>query len=76
MNETLNQKSTSPVIREYKIGDMTYIVKAVTKDGAKEDAATKIRRLIRNDLKQIKNHENPVLSGIVYTTDADDEQVP
>ena len=52
---TLNKKSTAPVVREYKIGDMTYIVKAVVKDGAKEDAATKVRRLIRNDLQRAKS---------------------
>ena len=55
MDTTLNKKSTAPVVREYKIGDMTYIVKAVVKDGAKEDAATKVRRLIHNDLKQEKS---------------------
>ena len=52
MDTTLNKKSTAPVVREYKIGDMTYIVKTVVKDGAKEDAATKVRRLIRNDLQR------------------------
>ncbi len=57
MNTAINQKSTVPVVREYKIGDMTYIVKAVVKDGAKEDAATKIRRMIRNDMQQAKNHK-------------------
>ena len=55
MDTTLNKKSTAPVVREYKIGDMTYIVKAVVKDGAKEDAATKVRRLIRNDLQRAKS---------------------
>lgn len=55
MNTTLTKKESSPVIRKYKIGDMTYIVKAVTKDGVKEDAATKIRRLIQNDLRRAKN---------------------
>ena len=55
MDATLNKKSTAPVVREYKIGDMTYIVKAVVKDGAKEDAATKVRRLIRNDLQRAKS---------------------
>lgn len=54
MDTTLNKKSTAPVVREYKIGDMTYIVKAVVKDGAK-DAATKVRRLIRNDLQRAKS---------------------
>ena len=55
MDTTLNKKSTAPVVREYKIGDMTDIVKAVVKDGAKEDAATKVRRLIRNDLQRAKS---------------------
>ena len=55
MDTTLNKKSTAPVVREYKIGDMTYIVKDVVKDGAKEDAATKVRRLIRNDLQRAKS---------------------
>lgn len=55
MDTSLNKKSTAPVVREYKIGDMTYIVKAVVKNGAKEDAATKVRRLIRNDLQRAKS---------------------
>lgn len=49
--ETTMKKTTSPIVREYKIGDITYIVKAVIKDGAKEDAVTKVRRLIQNDLR-------------------------
>ena len=57
MNTAINQKTNVPVVREYKIGDMTYIVKAVVKDGAKEDAATKIRRMIRNDMQQAKRHK-------------------
>ena len=57
MQVAINQKTTAPVVREYKIGDMTYIVKAVVKDGVKEDAATKIRRLIRNDLQKAQSHK-------------------
>ena len=38
--ETTMKKTSSPIVREYKIGDITYIVKAVIKDGAKEDAVT------------------------------------
>ena len=57
MNTAINQKANVPVVREYKIGDMAYIVKAVVKDGAKEDAATKIRRMIRNDMQQAKSHK-------------------
>ena len=40
--EQTKQTTKSPVVREYKIGDITYIVKAVVKDGVKEDAATKV----------------------------------
>ena len=54
MSTAINQKTNVPVVREYKIGDMTYIVKAVVKDGAKEDAATKISRMIRNDMYHAK----------------------
>ncbi len=54
MLQTQNQQTKSPIVREYKIGDITYIVKAVEKNGAKEDAATKVRRLIRNDLQSEK----------------------
>ena len=57
MNTAINQKVTAPVVRQYEIGGVTYIVKAVTKDGVKEDAATKIRRMIRNDLQQAKSHK-------------------
>ena len=41
--------------------DITYIVKAVIKDGAKEDAVTKVRRLIQNDLrgKKVTNNFEP-----------------
>ena len=31
--EQTKQTTKSPVVREYKIGDITYIVKAVVKDG-------------------------------------------
>ena len=54
MEQTNKQEAKSPIVREYKIGDITYIVKAVVKDGVKEDAATKVRRLIHNDLKREK----------------------
>lgn len=55
MEQEARNETMSPVMREYKIGDITYIVKAVVKDGAKEDAATKVRRLIQNDLKREKS---------------------
>ena len=55
MEPTTKQETKSPVVREYKIGDITYIVKAVEKNGVKEDAATKVRRLIHNDLNRGKS---------------------
>ena len=55
MEQTYKQEAKSPIVREYKIGDITYIVKAVVKDGVREDAATKVRRLIHNDLNQGKS---------------------
>ena len=39
-----------PVVREYDIGDTRYIVKATVKAGANEDAAAKVRRLIKNEI--------------------------
>ena len=53
--ETATNQKPAPVVRRYMIGDMTYIVKAVVRDGAKEDAATKVRRLIKNDLQREKS---------------------
>lgn len=37
-------------IREYNINGTKYIVRATVKDGANEDASTKVRRLIRNEI--------------------------
>ena len=54
--ESAKPKTQPPVVREYEIGGVKYIVTASTKDGAKEDAAAKIRRLIRNEI--IKKDEN------------------
>lgn len=58
--EKIKQESKSPVVREYDIGDTKYIVKATVKDGANEDAATKIRRLIRNDIGQQTTQKSDV----------------
>ena len=58
LKQTKTENEKIPVVREYKIGDMTYIVHAVTKDGVKEDSATKIRRMIQNDLRRVKKPEN------------------
>ena len=49
--EAKQEKSlTAPVVRRYIIGDMTYIVKATVKEGATEDAVSKVRRLIRKEI--------------------------
>lgn len=43
---------SSPTVRKYTIEGITYIVKATTREGCTEDAAAKVRRLIRNDIKK------------------------
>jgi len=40
--------NTPPVVREYDIDGVKYIVKATVKAGATEDAADIVRRLLRN----------------------------
>ena len=53
MNTTTIKRSNianSPVVREYEIGNTKYIVRATVKPGVSEDAKTKVRRLIRNDM--------------------------
>lgn len=40
------------VVREYNINGTRYIVRATIKDGANEDATSKIRRLIRNEISR------------------------
>ena len=54
METATNDKTKTPIVRKYDIRGTTYIVKATVKDGATEDAATKIRRMIRNDLGKQK----------------------
>jgi len=44
---------TSPVVREYEVGGVKFIVTASTKAGARESATAKVRRLIRNELSKI-----------------------
>ena len=52
-----NEKLNAPqMVREYKIGNTTYVVKSHSKSDATEDAVSKVRRLIRNDLR--KNPQN------------------
>ena len=45
--------SMPPVVREYEVGGIKYIVSATVKAGAKETAKSKVRRLIRNELGKI-----------------------
>ena len=56
--ETTMKITSCRIVREFMIGDLTYIFKAVIKDGAKEDAVTKVRRLIQNDLRGKKGTNN------------------
>ena len=44
------ETTTPPVVREYDIGGTKYIVKATVKPGANEDAAAKVRRLLRKEI--------------------------
>lgn len=52
MNAVLNQKTSAPVVRQYEIGGVRYIVRATVKEGATENAVTKVNRLIQNDLNK------------------------
>ena len=50
----IKENPTPSVVREYEIGDTKYIVSATSKTGATEDAAAKVRRLLRKEI----NNEN------------------
>jgi len=55
VNKTLKKsvdENTPPVVREYDIRGVKYIVTATVKAGAREDAAAKVRRLIRNEINR------------------------
>jgi len=53
MTPTTNQLHAPPVaIREYTIRGTKYIVRATIKQGASEDATTKVRRLIRSEVSR------------------------
>ena len=52
MSTVTSQNQTAPVVRQYEIGGVRYIVKATVKDGAKETAVKKIRRLLQNRFEQ------------------------
>lgn len=50
--KTKQSKTPFPVLRKYLIGNSTYIVKAAIKDNVTEDAISKTRRLILNDINK------------------------
>lgn len=48
-----NEEINAPqMVREYKIGNTTYVVKSHSRPDAMEDAVSKVKRLIRNDLRK------------------------
>lgn len=51
MSTVLTQKINAPVVRQYEIGGVRYIVRATVSDRASENAVTKINRLIQGDLE-------------------------
>lgn len=55
MSAVLTQKINAPVVRQYEIGGVRYIVRATVSDRARENAVTKINRLIQGDLEQKKS---------------------
>ncbi len=52
MSTVLTQKISAPVVRQYEIGGVRYIVKASVSGRASESAVTKINRLIQGDLEK------------------------
>lgn len=46
------EKKAPDMVREYKIGNTAYVVSSRSKETATEDAVTKVKRLIRNDLRK------------------------
>ncbi|WP_204791993.1 hypothetical protein [Oscillibacter sp. CU971] len=55
MSTVLTQKISAPVVRQYEIGGVRYIVKASVSGRASESAITKINRLIQGDLEKKKS---------------------
>ncbi len=55
MSTVSTQKINAPVVRQYEIGGVRYIVRATVSDRASENAVTKINRLIQGDLEQKKS---------------------
>lgn len=53
VNTMQNETITAPqMVREYKIGNTVYVVKSHSRPDATEDAVSKVKRLIRNDLRK------------------------
>lgn len=55
MSTVLTQKISAPIVRQYEIGGVRYIVKASVSNRASENAVTKINRLIQSDLEKKKS---------------------
>lgn len=55
MNTVAKQQIRTPIVRQYEIGGVRYIVKASVSGRASESAVTKINRLIQGDLEQKKS---------------------
>lgn len=55
MNTAAKQQIRTPVVRQYEIGGVRYIVKASVSGRASENAVTKINRLIQGDLEKKKS---------------------
>ena len=55
MNTVAKQQIRTPIVRQYEIGGVRYIVKASVSGRASESAVTKINRLIQGDLEKKKS---------------------
>ena len=55
MNTAAKKQIRTPVVRQYEIGGVRYIVKASVSGRASESAVTKINRLIQGDLERKKS---------------------
>ena len=59
MSTVTSQNQTAPVVRQYEIGGVRYIVKATVKDGAKrKPQSRKIRRLLQKRFEQGSHFKN------------------
>lgn len=55
MSTVVKQQIRTPIVRQYEIGGVRYIVKASVSGKASESAVTKINRLIQGDLEKKKS---------------------